>query len=65
MSKNYFSIKTGHEASDKYFKFAPIWHDSDIIKAWAIKSMNAGSFKSEQKSYLAYHRKYIYLDKDL
>ena len=36
MSKNYFSIKTGHEASDKYFKFAPIWHDSDIIKAWAI-----------------------------
>ena len=36
MSKNYFSIKTGHEASDKYFKFAPTWHDSDIIKAWAI-----------------------------
>ena len=36
MSKNYFSIKTGHEASDKYFELAPIWHDSDIIKAWAI-----------------------------
>mgnify|MGYP003678386863 CR=1 FL=1 len=32
MSKNYFLPKTGHEASDEYFKKAPIYCDSDIMK---------------------------------
>lgn len=34
--------------------------DPSIVKAWAIEAMNTGPFKSEQKSYLDYHRKYIY-----
>ena len=32
MGKNYFSLKTGHVASDEYFKRAPIYCDSDIMK---------------------------------
>jgi|MEHZ01.5.fsa_nt_MEHZ011437718.1_2 hypothetical protein len=32
MCKNYFSANTGHEASDEYFKRAPIYCDSDILK---------------------------------
>jgi hypothetical protein len=34
MSKNYFSFKTGHKASDVYFKNTPQWFDSDIFSAW-------------------------------
>ena len=34
--------------------------DSSIIKAWAIKEMNTGSFKDEQKFYLDYHRNHIF-----
>ena len=34
MSKNYFSFKTGHKASDVYFKNTPHWFDSDILGAW-------------------------------
>ena len=33
MSKNYFSIKTGHKPSDTYFKSHPIWFDSDLLHA--------------------------------
>ena len=29
--KNFFSFKTGHKASDEYFKNQPIWFDSDMI----------------------------------
>jgi hypothetical protein len=32
MSKNYFLPKTGHEASDEYFKKAPIYCDSDMLR---------------------------------
>ena len=32
MSKNYFLPKTGHEASDEFFKEAPIYCDSDMIR---------------------------------
>jgi predicted restriction endonuclease len=34
--------------------------DPSIVKAWAIKEFNTGSFKNEQKLYLEYHRRYIY-----
>jgi hypothetical protein len=36
MSKNYFLPKTGHDTSDEYFKRAPIYCDSDILKAGVI-----------------------------
>ena len=36
MSKNYFSLKTYHKASDEYFKRTPIWYDSDMMKVSAI-----------------------------
>ena len=32
MGKNYFSLKTGHVASDEYFKRAPIYCDSDMLR---------------------------------
>ena len=32
MSRNYFSMKTGHHASDEYFKYAPLHCDSDLFK---------------------------------
>ena len=28
--KNFFPYKTGHKASDEYFKNQPIWHDGDM-----------------------------------
>ena len=34
MRKNIFPLKTGHEASDEYFKNLPIWHDVDMIKTF-------------------------------
>jgi len=36
MSKNFFSLRTGHKASDEYFKYAPIYCDSDLIKHCAV-----------------------------
>jgi hypothetical protein len=33
MSKNYFLPKTGHDTSDEYFKRAPIYCDSDMLRA--------------------------------
>jgi len=34
MRKNIFPLKTGHKASDEYFKNLPTWCDVDIIKAF-------------------------------
>ena len=34
MKKNIFPLKTGHEASDEYFKNLPVWHDVDMIKTF-------------------------------
>ena len=36
MSKNFFSPKTGHHASDEYFKNQALWHDSDLLKMWFV-----------------------------
>jgi len=33
MSKNFFPLKTGHKASDEYFKNLAIWHDIDMVKS--------------------------------
>ena len=35
-SRNFIGKKTGHYASDEYFKpYAPIWFDSDMATAFA------------------------------
>ena len=34
MTKNFFSFKTGHKASDEYFKNLATWHDIDLVKAF-------------------------------
>jgi hypothetical protein len=36
MSKNFFSPKTGHHASDEYFKNQALWHDSDLLKYFLL-----------------------------
>jgi len=36
MSRNFFSLKTGHHASDVFFKNQAIWHDSDMLKSFLI-----------------------------
>ena len=36
MSRNYYTPKTGHEASDKYSKNTPIWFDSDLLHAFIV-----------------------------
>jgi len=36
MIKNFFPLKTGHKASDNYFKNLAIWHDIDLVKAFFI-----------------------------
>ena len=36
MSKNFFSPKTGHHASDEYFKNQALWHDSDLLKSFLL-----------------------------
>ena len=36
MIKNFFPIKTGHKASDDYFKNLAVWHDIDIVKSWML-----------------------------
>ena len=41
--KNFFPYKTGHKASDEYFKNQHIWHDIDIAKAF-IFGVFIGSF---------------------
>jgi hypothetical protein len=36
MSKNFFSLRTGHGPSDEYFKNLAVWHDIDIVKSWVL-----------------------------
>ena len=36
MSKNYFSIKTGHKPSDEFFKNQPLWFDSDLLQTFLL-----------------------------
>ena len=36
MNKNFFPLKTGHKASDEYFKNVAIWHDIDLVKAYFL-----------------------------
>jgi hypothetical protein len=36
MSKNYFSYKSGHEASDIYIKNQPNWFDSDMLTSHVV-----------------------------
>ena len=36
MRRNYFPLKTGHHASDEYFKHAPLYCDSDLVKHTAL-----------------------------
>ncbi len=31
MSKNFSTLKTGHSASDEYFKNMAVWNDSDLL----------------------------------
>ena len=31
--KNFGSLKSGHAASDAYFKNQPIWYDSDMLRS--------------------------------
>ena len=42
MSKNFFSIKTGHHASDEFFKKQAIWHDSDLLKSFLLGAFIGG-----------------------
>jgi hypothetical protein len=47
MSRNYFSLKTGHKTSDEYFKRIPIWYDSDMLKVgatWFVIGIIVGLF---------------------
>ena len=34
--KNFGSLKSGHAASDEYFKNQPIWYDSDMLRSCAL-----------------------------
>ena len=43
MSKNIFSFKTGHHASDEYFKHVPIWCDTDLLKTF-LHGLSVGAF---------------------
>ena len=36
MIKNFFPVKTGHKASDDYFKNLAVWHDIDIVESWML-----------------------------
>ena len=36
MTKNFFALKTGHKASDEYFKNLAIWHDIDLVKSFTF-----------------------------
>jgi hypothetical protein len=36
MSKNFFSLKFDHPASDKYFKNMAVWYDSDMLTSWVL-----------------------------
>ena len=44
MSRNYYTLKTGHKASDRYFKNQPLWCDSDILKSLIIGISIGGIF---------------------
>ena len=43
MSKNIFSFKTGHHASDEYFKHVPLWCDTDLLKTFLL-GLSIGAF---------------------
>ena len=36
MSRNFFALKTGHKASDEYFKNMSVWCDSDMLASWVL-----------------------------
>ena len=40
MARNYFPMKTGHAASDEYFKHAALWHDTDMIKSFIFGALS-------------------------
>ena len=42
MSKNFFSLKTGHHVSDEFFKNQAVWHDSDILKSFLLGAFIGG-----------------------
>ena len=42
MSKNFYSLKTGHHASDEFFKKQAIWHDSDLLKSFLLGAFIGG-----------------------
>ena len=39
MNKNFFPLKTGHKASDEYFKNLAIWHNIDLVKAFFLGAL--------------------------
>lgn len=43
MSRNYYTPKTGHEASDIYFKNQALWMDSDLLRSFCLGSL-VGAF---------------------
>ena len=43
MSRNFYTHKTGHAASDAYFKKQAIWMDSDLLRSFCI-GMGIGAF---------------------
>jgi len=34
--KNFVTLKTGHAASDAYFKNQPIWFDNDMLRSFFL-----------------------------
>ena len=43
MSRNYYTPKTGHAASDAYYKKQAIWMDSDLLQSFCL-GMFVGAF---------------------
>ena len=39
MNKNFFPLKTGHKASDEYFKNLAVWHNIDLVKAFFLGAL--------------------------
>lgn len=44
MSRNYYTLKTGHKASDMYFKSQPFWFDSDLLTSFILGSISGAIF---------------------
>ena len=36
MSKNYYTLKTGHKPTDEWLKRQPYWFDSDLLFSFLI-----------------------------